>query len=252
MIGDRNGNSNNLITIDSMKKNVKVGLYSLGIVVLIIALVVGGLLLKVYIDKNVYTGYEKTTICEDTSRPCPTDTIFTVNGVAFKMVGIRGGSICCERAKKEAILEDFYIGETEVTQELWTAVMGCPPPDYIEAENYPVQWVDLFECLDFVHRLDSITGYDFYLPSYPMWLYAAYLGNEPGDTLYCGSNNIDEVGWCVSNSDSLLHAVKTKLPNRLGIYDMTGNVEEWTMSGSDPLFFVAGGSFLCNPPKVYH
>lgn len=230
-----------------MRKNIKIWLYGIGAVVMVAVLVVGGLLLKAYLEKEGYVGFEKTTIREDTSRPSPADTTFVVNDVEFKMVGVRGGRICCEGRENEVTLDNFYIGETEVTQELWTAVMGCPPSDYVDAESFPVQWVDLVECLDFVHKLDSITGCDFYLPSYPMWLYAAYLGNEPGDTLYCGSNNVDEVGWCVSNSDSVLHAVKMKQPNRLGIYDMTGNVEEWTISGSDPLFFVAGGNFLNKP-----
>lgn len=228
-----------------MKKNMKLGLCALGVALL----VAGGLLLKAYLDHIGYFEFKKTTICEDVSRPCPADTTFVVNDVAFKMVGIRGGTICCEGLEDEITLDNFYIGETEVTQELWTAVMGCPPPDYVDEENFPVQWVDLTECMDFVHKLDSITECEFRLPSYSMWLYAAYLGNEPSDTLYSGSNNIDEVGWYRSNSDTIPHPVKMKKPNRLGIYDMTGNVGEWTLSGSDPLFFVPGGSFLNKPEE---
>ena len=62
----------------------------------------------------------------------------------------------------------------------------------------------------------------------------------------CENCELGEIAWYKDNSNKTTHEVKTKMPNSLGIYDLIGNVAEWSISGSDPLFHVMGGSFESN------
>ena len=208
-------------------------------ITLVIVSIIGGFLFKDYLYDVVYPPFEETTIFPDDSRENPADTTFTVNGVAIKMIGVKGGKINCKKLRKTIELDDFYIGETEVTQELWVAIMGDNPSVHKDSLLCPVENVSLLDCADFVHKLDSVSGIKFYLQSYPEWLYAAHLGIKDANTL-CYDESLS---WCKDNSDGITHPVKQKKPNALGIYDMIGNVSEWTTSGSDPLFFVMGGSY---------
>lgn len=182
--------------------------------------------------------FEKTVIYPEESRVDPADTTINVNGIAIKMIGIKGGKIDCKGLKETIELKDFYIGETEVTQALWKAVMGENPSIHKE-DSLPVENVDLVDCMEFVSKLDSVSGHNFRIPSYPQWLYAGYLGN----LLPTDGNKLDGIAWHKGNAGNITHAVKQKNPDSLGVYDMLGNVAEWTVSGSDPLFIVAGGSY---------
>ena len=208
-------------------------------ITLVIVSIIGGFLFKDYLYDVVYPPFEETTIFPDDSRETPADTTFTVNGVAIKMIGVRGGKINCKKLRKTIELDDFYIGETEVTQELWVAIMGDNPSVHKDSLLCPVENVSLLDCADFVHKLDSVSGIKFYIQSYPEWLYAAHLGGKDAGTSYYD----DKASWYKENSDSISHPVKQKKPNALGVYDMVGNVSEWTISGPDPFFFVMGGSY---------
>lgn len=187
--------------------------------------------------------FKQTTIHPDESLPCPSDTTFVVNGVAFKMVGIQGGIFRGEGLKHKATLSNFYIGETEVTRQLWCAVMGKDSHLLGEESKLPVSEVSLDDCFDFLERLNALTGVEFYLPPYEYWLYAAYSGKSDNSPM------LDEFAWHASNSEGKAHPVKTKCPDASGLYDMVGNVAEWTISGPDPLFIVAGGSFKADAAK---
>ena len=154
---------------------------------------------------------------------------FTANGVSFTMIRVEGNG------------SPYYIGETEVTQALWQAVMGSLPSDIssssydVHGINRPVCYVKCGDCDQFIRKLNSITGKNFRLPSESEWEYAAKGGKYTHDYEYSGSNTIDDVAWYTSNTNNKgSRDVKTKRPNELGIYDMTGNVCEWTstMSGS--------------------
>lgn len=123
-------------------------------------------------------------------------------------------------------LDGYYIGETEVTQALWKAVMGNNP-SYFSGDNHPVETVSWDDCQEFIKELNQKTGKEFRLPTEAEWEFAARGGNKSQHTKYSGSNELDEVAWFYSNSWSMTHPVKTKKPNELGIYDMTGNVWEW-------------------------
>ena len=211
-------------------------------------------------------------------------------GVVFKMIRVDGGTFTMgatpeqvdaqiqERPAHKVTLSTYYIGETEVTQELWNAVMGDNPSRFSPAKTYaqcsyehfvldakrlgeaypgmvriptraewdavmspgrsmlqPVEWVSWNDCQEFCRRLSLITGKTFRLPTSAEWEYAARGGNKSKGYVYSGSNNPDDVAWYKDNAfdvgeghpDYGTHPVKSKKPNELGLYDMSGNVLEW-------------------------
>lgn len=164
---------------------------------------------------------------------------FTVNGVSFTMVAVKGGTFTMGATSEQTgadsnespthlvTLSDYYIGETEVTQELWQAVMGSNPSNFTGNLQRPVEKVSWNDCQTFITKLNALTGETFSLPTEAEWEYAARGGNKAQGYLYSGSNTIGDVAWYTSNSSSTTHPVKTKQPNELGIYDMSGNVWEW-------------------------
>ena len=164
---------------------------------------------------------------------------FTVNGVSFTMVAVKGGTFTMGATSEQTgagsdespthlvTLSDYYIGETEVTQELWQAVMGSNPSYFTGNLQRPVEDVSWNDCQTFITKLNALTGETFSLPTEAEWEYAARGGNKAQGYLYSGSNTIGDVAWYMSNSSSTTHPVKTKQANELGIYDMSGNVLEW-------------------------
>jgi len=165
------------------------------------------------------------------------DFHFSVNDVVYVMKFVEGGRFQMgssdslahedEQPKHDVTVSSFYMGETEVTQSLWKAVMGNNPSHHT-GSNLPVEQISWFDCLDFIGKLNNLTGGCFRLPTEAEWEYAARGGKKSNDFVYSGSNNIDEVAWYsgTTNGEST-RQVRTKLPNELGLYDMSGNVWEW-------------------------
>ncbi len=164
---------------------------------------------------------------------------FTVSGVTFTMIPVEGGTFTMgatpeqgsdadpdEKPAHSVTLSSYMIGETEVTQALWEAVIGSNP-SYFKGSNRPVEEVNWDDCQTFINKLNSLTGKRFRLPTEAEWEYAARGGNRSKGYKYSGSNTLSDVAWYTDNSGHTTHDVKTKSPNELGIYDMSGNVEEW-------------------------
>ncbi|MDR0971881.1 MAG: formylglycine-generating enzyme family protein [Bacteroidales bacterium] len=124
-------------------------------------------------------------------------------------------------------LSSFKISKYEITQKQWSMIMGENPYGNNLGDNYPITDVSWYDAQEFCKCLSELTGKQYRLPTEAEWEYAARGGNKSKGYKYSGSNNLDEVGWYIDNRDNNLNPVGEKLPNELGIYDMSGNVQEW-------------------------
>lgn len=220
-------------------------------------------------DNSILNTFEKTgsVSFEGSAVAMPEQDVniksFTVNGVSFRMIAVKGGTFTMGATQKQldfqmnelgmedyelskqdqpahqvTLTYDYHIGETEVTQELWEAVMGTNPSRFNgdDYKQHPVDSVSWDNCQEFVTELnqllaDQLNGRTFRLPTNAEWEYAARGGHKMGqEYIFAGSDIANEVAWySIKNEQNLEYSqpVKGKMPNELELYDMSGNVEEW-------------------------
>ena len=196
----------------------------------------------------------------------PMTRTFYINGVTFKMRYVQGGTFTmgalpgdtladADEVRHPVKLNDYWIGETEVTQELWELVMPKNRSKQ-KGAKMPVEYVTYDQCKEFIAKLSQKTGRHFRLPTEAEWEYAAKGGRQSKGYLYAGSNNPDEVAYTLTYSFDDHHKPVGQLkPNELGLYDMSGNVwefcEDWyrkapTSKPSSSFHVIRGGSYDCD------
>lgn len=195
------------------------------------------------------------------------DTVFTVGGVSFKMIRVEGGTFMMGSTDKkdykatpvhQVTLSTYYIGETEVTQELYKAVMGTCPTNFSK-KNSPVGKMTYPTAISFANKMKELTGFAFSLPTEAQWEFAARGGNLSRNCKFSGADDGSMVAVYYGDEPA---RVKSKNPNELGIYDMSGNMQERCLDGfadynskaqTDPIhindegsgYVVRGGSYAC-------
>jgi len=208
------------------------------------------------VDNCQYGGkHPKCSTCGEVVDNCPYGILTqeqsaAINDLLASMVWVDGGTFMmgtqsvlgrewrCARPAHQVTLSGFYMCKYEVTQELWQAVMGTTVRQqrdkanpswnlHGEGANYPMYYISWEECQTFINKLNHMTGKQYRLPTEAEWEYAARGGNRSRGYKYAGSNTLGDVAWYCDNSGGTTHPVGQKLSNELGLYDMSGNVEEW-------------------------
>jgi formylglycine-generating enzyme required for sulfatase activity len=174
------------------------------------------------------------------------------NNVALlpEMVFVKGGCFNMgsddgttdEKPVHQVCLDDFYIGKFEVSQEIWENIMRGNPSSR-KCDEFPVENITLSQISKFIQRLNDLTGKNYRLPTEAEWEYACKGGDLSKSYIFSGSDSLYKVGWYDINSNHTTHFVGIKEPNELGVYDMSGNVQEYCCEQYD-------ANFYYNSPRI--
>lgn len=179
---------------------------------------------------------EKATVQEATLR-------LIISEIESNMITVTGGSFMMGCTKEQTgkgdwdcdenempihsvTISDFRMSKYELTQAQWMAVMGSNPSAFNGCDKCPVESISWNEVQEFIRKLNEITGLRFRLPTEAEWEFAARGGTKSKGYRYSGSNNLDDVGWAGEYCENKTYLVGQKLPNEIGLFDMTGNVGE--------------------------
>lgn len=167
-----------------------------------------------------------TTIAQDYPE------MIKVEGGVFMMGSKNGQSD--EAPVHHVKVSTFYIAKTETTVVQWKAFCKATgrtfpaPPVYGWKDDAPIANINWDDAVAYTKWLTLETGKNYRIPTEAEWEFAARGGILSKGYSFSGSNNIDSVAWYNGNSNNQTRSVAEKIPNELGLYDMTGNVWEWT------------------------
>lgn len=176
-----------------------------------------------------------------------------VKGGCFQMGDIIGNGDDDEKPVHEVCLDDFYIGKYEVTQREWMEVMGKNPSAHQDCDDCPVENVSWKEIKKFIKKLNKKTKKSYRFPTEAEWEYAARSGGK--DEQWAGLSDevlIDGYAWFEENSHAETQPVGKKTPNGLGIYDMSGNVDEFVWDIYDKWYYKESPKHNPRGPKHKH
>lgn len=176
---------------------------------------------------------------QSSSSPKTGIELVRIKGGCYQMGDVFGGGAENERPAHEVCVGDFFLGRSPVTRRMWKSVMGSlPPQTQFCSGECPVENVSWNDVQTFLRILNKRTGKRYRLPTEAEWEYAARSGGQK--ERWAGTSNeqeLNERAWLIMNSQFVLHPVGTKRPNGLGLYDMTGNLWQWTADWYDPAYY---------------